>query len=54
MAKTNKVFPAYAGVILGGTIFYHSFSCFPRIRGGDPIFFLLSPVIWLFSPHTRG
>ena len=33
-----SLFPAYAGVILGGEFVHVQRVTFPRIRGGDPTF----------------
>ena len=54
MAKTNKVFPAYAGVILLAYQLKFHLVSFPRIRGGDPSSYSIEKFATLFSPHTRG
>ena len=49
-----SLFPAYAGVILAGHKVSILRKAFPRIRGGDPIFFPYFLLLLYFSPHTRG
>ena len=49
-----RVFPASAGVILAQAGLMPSFLCFPRIRGGDPVFFMADKNGCAFSPHPRG
>ena len=48
------LFPAHAGVIPATAASAMRSRTFPRIRGGDPIRFLLTNFGYSFSPHTRG
>ena len=48
------LFPAYAGVILGGPGAPGRRAAFPRLRGGDPCRFTFFVVWDFFSPPTRG
>ena len=54
MNKTEKVFPAPAGVILSLIARYAREKRFPRTCGGDPISHTLSVWDSVFSPHLRG
>ena len=49
-----SLFPAYAGVILRLSSQSGFSLSFPRIRGGDPVFYGASTSKPAFSPHTRG
>ena len=48
------VFPAYAGVFLGGLLPQMHLGGLPRIRGGVSGLIDLWGQMWLSSPHTRG
>ncbi len=48
------VYPACAGIDLGGKDFCVIFSRLPRMRGDRPIFILVSSFCFLFTPHARG
>ena len=50
----QRLFPAYAGVILGHILAALMPTTFPRIRGGDPGCRLLGRNVRFFSPHTWG
>ena len=52
--KNKKVFPAYAGVILGSVGFVVSYISLSRIRGGDPINGKAGKHDTESFPHTRG
>ena len=54
VADIAPLFPAYAGVIPGEIIIENLTLTFPRIRGGDPIWWKVRPFSPFFSPHTRG
>lgn len=49
-----SLFPAYAGVIPDTHTKTKTMQTFPRIRGGDPVFYGASTSKPAFSPHTRG
>ena len=48
------LFPAYAGVIPFCNFVVDTIVAFPRIRGGDPSFQILTYALIGFSPHMRG
>ena len=52
--KITTVFPAYAGVFLGGIANSVWNKCVPRIRGGVPIKVHVEEGQRECSPHTRG
>ena len=50
----DGAFPAHAGVIPAGARYPLPHLSFPRIRGGDPIMYLVMNSVTNFSPHMRG
>ena len=50
----RRVFPAYAGMFLGGTLTLYHWGCFPRRRGDVPQMKVAESPLLTFSPHTRG
>ena len=54
VVRKYKLFPAYAGVILGAVGRCGPPAPFPRICGGDPPRLLMAASAVDFSPHMRG
>ena len=53
-SRQAAVFPAYAGMFLGGLTTGITSLGFPRIRGDVPTWMCWVKCLLLFSPHTRG
>ena len=49
-----SLFPAYAGVIPQASESLTPRTTFPRIRGGDPKYWVQESMPICFSPHMRG
>ena len=54
MVVVVVVFPAYAGMFLGGLLPCVIYGGFPRIRGDVPSERCFGGRVMGFSPHTRG
>ena len=54
LARHRLVFPAHAGMIPSRSGVPERLLCVPRTRGDDPCELLISELLILCSPHTRG
>ena len=54
LTEEEQLFPAYAGVIPSPLTETNRAQSFPRIRGGNPSFQIVTRLSLFFSPHTRG